>query len=164
MKFLTAMVLMLASFGLLYGASKQEVAEVLRLVENENFQAAKEKVEALQLRDKEKNKKIQLKSLHEKLGNVLEKGNYEEAKAIIEKINRLKPSELGKQVASELCSCFSRFNPDSEDIEELTKAMECLTPMIGNEAYVDLSQGDVMGAMAEQCPAEKAKYEKLMSN
>jgi hypothetical protein len=70
-------------------------------------------------------------------------------------------SELGKKAAGELCTCLSGFNPDSEDIDELSKGMECLTSLMGNEAYENLSEGDVLGAMGEQCPAEKAKFEKL---
>ena len=70
-------------------------------------------------------------------------------------------SELGKKAAGELCTCLSGFNPDSEDIDELSKGMECLTTMMGNEAYANLSESDVTGAMAEQCPAEKAKFDKM---
>jgi hypothetical protein len=72
-------------------------------------------------------------------------------------------SELGKKAAGELCTCLSGFNPDSEEIEELSKGMDCLTNMMGNEAYANLGESDVMGAMGEQCPAEKAKFEKLTS-
>ena len=70
-------------------------------------------------------------------------------------------SELGKKAAGELCTCLSGFNPDSQDIDELGKGMDCITSLMENEAYASLSTGDVKDAMAEQCPAEKAKFEKM---
>lgn len=70
-------------------------------------------------------------------------------------------SELGKKAAGELCTCLGSFNPDSEDLDELRKGQACLLSFSENKAYASLSAGDVKGAMAEQCPAEKAKFDQL---
>lgn len=70
-------------------------------------------------------------------------------------------SELGKKAAGELCTCLGSFNPDSEDLDELRKGQACLLSFSENKAYNKLRLSDVKGSMAEQCPAEKAKLEKL---
>ena len=161
-----SLIMLILSFGILFAQTNSEIEEIVYDAETDNVSSALKKVNVLI----ERNEMSKVDKTKEELLKVLEselnKGQLGKAQQTLYQLQQGLAAtgdaiEVANRAAAELCACLASFDPDSEDIEELSKGLTCLTQLMEVEAYEDLSETLVMNAMEAQCPAEKIKFEKL---
>ena len=152
----------------LFAQTNSEIEEMVYDAETGNVSTALKKVnnliERYEMSKEDKTRDELLKILETEL----KKGQLGKAEQTLYQLQRGTAAtgdtiEVANRAAAELCSCLASFDPDSEDLDELSKGMDCLMQMLEAEAYQDLSETLVMNAMEAQCPAEKIKFEKLIA-
>ena len=162
------LILLIVFVSCLFAQTNSEIEEIVYDAETDNISSALKKVndliERYEMSKDDKTREELLKILETEL----KKGQLGKAEQTLYQLQRGTAAtgdniEVANRAAAELCACLASFDPDSEDLDELSRGMNCLMKMLEAEAYQDLSEALVMNAMEAQCPAEKIKFEKLIA-
>ena len=163
-----SLIILILSFGILFAQTNSEIEDIVYDAETDNVSSALDKINNLIERYKMGKDDKTREELLKILETELKKGQLGKAEQTLYQLQRGTAAtgdtiEVANRAAAELCACLASFDPDSEDLDELSKGMDCLMQMLEAEAYQDLSETLVMNAMEAQCPAEKIKFEKLIA-
>lgn len=163
------LILLILFVSCLFAQTNSEIEDIVYDAETDNVSTALKKVnnliERYEMSKEDKTRDELLKILETEL----KKGQLGKAEQTLYQLQRGTAAtgdtiEVANRAAAELCACLASFDPDSDDLEELSKGMDCLMQLASKEEYADLSEAHLMNAMEAQCPAEKIKFEKLTSD